>query len=77
MAYRVHGAAAQIRWGHYLAATLGAWTVEDQALSATATHIDTFRIAQQPLALVVGGQRFPLEGLALIDDQITARVTGR
>jgi len=77
MAYRVHGAAAQIRWGHYLAATLGAWTIEDQAFSGTVSEVDTFRIAQHPLALIVGGQRFPLEGLALIDDRITARVTGR
>jgi len=74
MAYRVQGVAAEVRWGYYRAATLGAWTIEDQVLRATATAVDTFRVAQQPLDLVVGERRWPLETLEIVDHRVTGRV---
>jgi len=74
MAFRVQGATAELRWGYYLAARLGAWTIEDQALRATVIERDTFRMAQRPLVLVVAGQRWPVERLEVIDDQVTGWV---
>jgi len=52
MAVRIEGRAAELRWGYYVAATLGAWTVHDQVLTATVTEADPFRIAQRPLVFV-------------------------
>ena len=74
MAYRVQGAAAELRWGYYVAAQLGAWTIEDQVLRATVTGRDAFRVTQRPLVLVVGGQRWPLEAVEVTEDQVTGRV---
>lgn len=74
MAYRLRGEAAEIRWGYYCAATLGAWTLEDQALDATVRHVDTFRAAQRPLVLVVGATRWLIETLEITDQRVTARV---
>jgi len=74
MAYRVQGQAAELRWGYYRAATLGRWTIEDQVLRATATDVDTFRVAQRPLDFVVGGRRWPLETLEVVDHRVTGRV---
>jgi hypothetical protein len=77
MAFRVQGAKAELRWGYYVAATLGPWTIEDQALSATVRDVDAFRIAQRPLAFVVGGQQWPLETLEVTGDQVNGRVSRR
>ena len=75
MGYRLRGEAAQIRWGHYCAATLGAWTLEDAALTATIERLDTFRVTQRPLVLVVGTERWPLESVEITDHRVTARVS--
>jgi hypothetical protein len=77
MAFRVHGAHAELRWGYYVAATLGAWTIEDQAFSATVREVDAFRIDQRPLVLVVGGQKWPLETIERTEDRVIGRVSRR
>lgn len=74
MALTVRGVAAKILWGYQQAATLGSWTVEDRALSATVTHVDTFRVSQSPLTFVVGAMRRPLEGLQIAGGTLTARL---
>jgi hypothetical protein len=75
MGYRVCGAAAQIRWGHFCAATLGAWTLDDGALTATVERLDTFRVTQRPLVLVIGSAQWPLESLEVSDRRVTGRVS--
>jgi hypothetical protein len=77
MAFRVQGATAALRWGYRVAATLGAWTIEDQAFSATVLQRDTFCLDQRPLVLVVGGQQWLLETLAVSGDQVVGRVARR
>jgi hypothetical protein len=77
MAFRVQGAQAELRWGYYVAATLGAWTIEDQVVSATVLQRDAFRIDQRPLEFVVGGQRWPLETIEVTGDQVIGRVSRR
>jgi hypothetical protein len=77
MAVRVQGDAAELRWGHYKAATLGAWAIADQALTARLTQVDAFRITQRPLELVVRGQRWAVEQLEVIDDRVTGWVQSR
>jgi hypothetical protein len=75
MAFTIRGAAAQVFWGYKCAATLGSWTVEDRALSATVTHVDTFRVSQSPLTFVVGSLvRRPIEGLQIAGGTLTARL---
>jgi hypothetical protein len=77
MAYRVQGAHAELRWGYYVAATLGAWTIEDQAFSATVRQVDAFRIGQRPLTFVVGGQKWPIETIEVTGDKVIGRVSRR
>jgi hypothetical protein len=74
MAFRVRGEAAQIRWGHYCAVTLSAWTLEDGALSATVERVDLFRATQRPLVLVAGGNQWPLESIEVDEHRVTGRV---
>jgi hypothetical protein len=74
MAFKVHGVAAEIRWGYQRAATLGSWTVEDRALTATVTHADTFRVSQSPLTFVVGSLVRPIHGLQISGWTLTASV---
>jgi len=52
------GAAGQLVWGYYPAASLSSWSViPDEAgggrLTATVVQMDAFRAAQQPLTFVV------------------------
>jgi hypothetical protein len=77
MAYRVQGAHAELRWGYYVAATLGAWTIEDQAFSAMVTERHAVYIDQRPLTVVVSGQRWPLETLEVTGDQVIGWVARR
>jgi hypothetical protein len=77
MAFRVQGAQAELRWGYYVAATLGAWTIEDQAFSAMVTQRHAVYIDQRPLTVAVGGQRWPLETLEVTGDQVIGRVARR
>lgn len=74
MAYRLRGEGAELRWGYYRAATLGAWTLEDQVLHATVREVDTFRVAQRPLVLVVGRTQWPLDEVTVSDHRVSGRV---
>jgi len=74
MAVRVQGDAAELRWGHYWAATLGAWAIADQALTARVTQVDAFRITQRPLVLVVRGRRWAVEQLEVTEERVTGWV---
>lgn len=74
MALTIRGAAAEIRWGYQSAATLGSWTLADQALVATVTHVDTFRVSQSPLTFVVGQIRRPITGLQISGWTLTASI---
>lgn len=76
MGYVVRGVAGRICWGHYRAATLGAWTVDGQTLIAIVTDVDTFRVQRQPLEFVVPQQgRWSIESLEIADRTVTARLS--
>jgi hypothetical protein len=74
MGVRVRGVAAQIRWGHYCAATLGAWTLDEGAFSATVERVDLFRVTQRPLVFVAGREQWPVESIEVNDHRVTGRV---
>lgn len=74
MAFRVRGAVAEIRWGHYSAARLGSWTLDDGVLTATIAHVDAFRVSQWPLTLVIGSIERPIVALQIADGTLTARL---
>lgn len=74
MALTIRGVTARILWGYHHAATLGSWTVDAHALTATVTDVDTFRVSQSPLTFVVGVMRRPIEGLQIAGGTLTARL---
>jgi hypothetical protein len=47
------GSAGEVRWSYHRAASLGSWTLEGRALSASIAEQDAFRLSQQPLVFVV------------------------
>lgn len=49
----IEGLAAVVRLGYQKAATLGAWRVEGEWLSAAVLEVDGFRITQAPLTLEI------------------------
>jgi hypothetical protein len=49
----IEGAAAVVRLGYQTAATLGAWRVEGDWLTAAVKSADAFRLTQTPLMLEI------------------------
>jgi hypothetical protein len=82
MPVTVRGVSASLRWGYYLAASLGAWAVTHPdgdgpwTLTATVESLDAYRVAQRPLGLVVphakGAWRWPIVELQILDASLTA-----
>lgn len=77
----ITGVTASLKWGYYLAGTLGAWTVTKTdagtwTLAATVVSTDAGRIAQRPLTFVAphqgGAWRWPVTELAIADGALTA-----
>ena len=48
-----HGAAGRLLWGYHVAATLGAWSLEGDALDAAVVSRDAFKLNQRPLVFEV------------------------
>ena len=73
------GAAAVVRLGYQKAATLGAWRVDGDGLSAELVAVDGFRITQSPLTLEIPNRDgIPtirgLEGVTVSGKQLFGRV---
>lgn len=73
----VKGAAAELRWGYAVAATLGAWTVAGMPgawmFTATVLSQDDFRVSQRPLAVVTpNGWRWPVKTLQIAGGSVHA-----
>jgi hypothetical protein len=49
----IRGPAGEVRWGYHSAASLGAWTVVDNHLTAQVVQADDFKVAQRPLTFIV------------------------
>lgn len=49
----IRGPVGEVRWGYHCAASLGAWSVEDDRLTAKVVHADAFKVSQRPLTFVV------------------------
>ena len=49
----IKGEGAEVRWSYHKAATLGAWTLSGDKLTATIASSDPFKLAQTPLTFVV------------------------
>jgi hypothetical protein len=49
----IRGPAGEVRWGYHIAASLGAWTVVDDRLTATVVSADDFKVSQRPLTFIV------------------------
>ena len=75
MAYTLSGVAAEIKWGYQPAATLKTWTLSGGTLTATIDQVDTFRVSQSPLTLVIRQSTYPLEGLQIQGGTLTARLS--
>lgn len=74
MAFTIRGKVAEIRWGYHLAARLGSWTLDGGVLSATVLDVDTFRVSQSPLTVVIGGISRPIDGLQIAGWTLTASI---
>jgi hypothetical protein len=74
MAVALRGEAARIDWGYYVAASLGAWTMDAGTLVATVQTVDTFRASQSPLTLVIRQARHPIAELQISGGTLTARL---
>lgn len=53
MAMTMRGVRADVRHVYHAAAQLGPWSIEGSRLSAEVRSVDTFRVSQQPLTLIV------------------------
>jgi len=78
--YHIRGAAAEVRWGFRLAATLGPWTVDGLpgawTFSAVVLEHDDFRVSQRPLTVVTpNGWRWPVTTLQIAGTTLTASVS--
>jgi hypothetical protein len=81
-AIRITGKLGVIRWGFHEAATVGPWTIQNDAagvaLTAPVTASDPFRLTQAPLsfqaAVGAGTWRWPVESLTILDGTLTARL---
>jgi hypothetical protein len=74
MAVALRGEAARIDWGYYVAASLGAWTLDAGTFVATVQAVDTFRASQSPLTLVIRQTRHPIAELQISGGTLTARL---
>lgn len=79
--FRYRWAAADVRWGYHVAASLtGVELVVNSAGSALTAHVaqaDTFRLSQQPLVLFINRAtpwRFPIDSLQIVGDSCNARL---
>ena len=79
----LRGPAAELRWGYYVAATLGAWTVTVKdgigELTASVVSADTFRTSQPSLTFYVSRQNsrpwvWPVDTLQIAGGTLTARL---
>jgi hypothetical protein len=73
------GVAATLRLGYQKAATLGAWRIEGNYLTAKVDDYDGFRITQAPLVLEItytdsAPTRRPLEDVTVHQGQLSARL---
>lgn len=81
-AIRITGKTGVIRWGFHPAATVGAWTIQNDAagvaLTAAVDTVDPFRLTQAPLtfqaAVGAGTWRWPVESVTVLDGTLTARL---
>jgi hypothetical protein len=81
-AIRITGKAGVIRWGFHTAATVGPWTIQNDAagadLTATLEGVESFPLSQRPLvfqaAIGTGTWRWPVESLTVTDRTLTARL---
>lgn len=75
MPVRLQGDAAEIRWGYYRAATLGAWTIEQGDIVAVVLEANTWWVSQSPLTFTVGAKlAHRIEGLQITGGTLTARL---
>jgi hypothetical protein len=72
--FTIRGEAAVIRWGYRQAVALGSWTLDDGVLTAQIVSVDTFRVSQSPLTLVIGSVTKPITGLQIAGGTLTARL---
>ena len=73
------GVAATVRFGYQKAATLGAWRIEGNVLTAKCEDYDGFRITQSPLVLEItypdsAPTRRPLGDVTVYQGQLSARL---
>jgi hypothetical protein len=78
----IEGVAATVRLGYQQAATLGAWKVEGDAVTAAVTTVDGFRITQTPLTLEIPNAdgvptRRRLGDVTVVGRQLYARLLPR
>lgn len=74
------GAAAELRWGYAVAATLGAWSVNGEpgawTFDAEIVKSDSFRLAQRPLTVVTpNGWRWAVDSIAFGGNALTAIIS--
>jgi hypothetical protein len=77
------GAAAQLRWGYYCAATLTTWTLDGTTLALAATIVTSNPtwLSQRPLGFVItdahGVWTWPILELQITDGALSARLGPR
>jgi len=78
----IEGAAATVRLGYALAATVGRWRVEGEFFTAAIVTVDAFRITQTPLTLEIPNRdgiptRRNLADVSVYQGQLSARLLKR
>ena len=72
---RVSGFTGEVRWSYLVAATFGPWTLVDHELSGDVVGTDDYRMAQEPLVVVLrmGRQEltYPIVHLQHTDERIS------
>lgn len=71
----IRGLHGEVRWAYHRAATVGAWTLTGESLTATVETYDAFAVSQQPLTFVAGPNgswKWKLATLQVADGTLTA-----